>query len=311
MVINGKVAALIEVGAGFHPELTGRENIFLNGSILGMKKATIEKSFDSIVSFAELEEFIDTPVKHYSSGMYVRLGFAIAAHVNPDIYLIDEVLAVGDEAFQKKCLDTLAAHKVAGKTLILVSHDLGKIEDACDRCLYVSHGEIRFDGQPGRAISYYQDDLLAKNTQEEQARGMDLGSQAQIQAVRLRGSDGLVKEIFKSGEDLIIEIRYRTNRRIENPVFGVAIHGPNGVHLSSFNTRTSSSKIDAIDRDGAICCRLREIPFRDGIYFLTISLRDVDNEHYYDFHRRRYRFEVTCNEKHTAGIFLLQREWSA
>ncbi len=123
--VNGKVAALIEVGAGFHPELTGRENVFLNGSILGLKKTEIEKAFDSIVSFAELEDFIDTPVKHYSSGMYVRLGFAIAAHTNPDIFLIDEVLSVGDEAFQKKCLDTLAKHRAAGKTMILVSHAFG------------------------------------------------------------------------------------------------------------------------------------------------------------------------------------------
>src|SRR5258705_1566787 len=156
MEVNGRVAALIEVGAGFHPELTGRENVFLNGSILGMRKTEIEKQFDSIVSFAELEEFIDTPVKHYSSGMYVRLGFAIAAHTEPDIFLIDEVLAVGDEAFQQKCLTTLAEHKAAGKTMILVSHNLEKVAEICDRCVYVNHGEIPFDGAPVQAIKRYR-----------------------------------------------------------------------------------------------------------------------------------------------------------
>jgi lipopolysaccharide transport system ATP-binding protein len=157
--VNGKVAALIEVGAGFHPELTGRENVFLNGSILGLKKTEIEKAFDSIVSFAELEDFIDTPVKHYSSGMYVRLGFAIAAHTNPGIFLIDEVLSVGDESFQKKCLDTLAEHRAAGKTMILVSHSLDTVEEVCDRCIYMNHGEIRYDGVSADAIKTYRKDV--------------------------------------------------------------------------------------------------------------------------------------------------------
>ncbi len=161
--VNGRVAALIEVGAGFHPELTGRENIYLNGSILGMKRAEIERQFESIVDFAELKDFVDTPVKHYSSGMYVRLGFAIAAHTNPDIYLIDEVLAVGDEAFQEKCLRTLAAHKAAGKTMILVSHDLTKIKDVCDRCLYINHGSVVFDGPPNGAIGRYRQDVRGVN----------------------------------------------------------------------------------------------------------------------------------------------------
>src|SRR5258706_13478308 len=159
VAVNGKVAALIEVGAGFHPELTGRENIYLNGSILGMKKVDLNKQFDSIVAFAELEDFIDTPVKHYSSGMYVRLGFAIAAHTKPDIYLIDEVLAVGDEAFQKKCLDTLAGHKAAGKTMILVSHNLEKVAEVCDRCIYVNHGQILRDGASFEAIKDYRLDV--------------------------------------------------------------------------------------------------------------------------------------------------------
>lgn len=174
IAVNGRVAALIEVGAGFHPELTGRENVFLNGSILGMKKTQIEKAFDSIVSFAELEEFIDTPVKHYSSGMYVRLGFAIAAHTNPDIYLIDEVLAVGDEAFQKKCLDTLTEHKAAGKTMILVSHGLEKVEEVCDRVIYMNHGEVRCDSSAKAAIQRYKKDVGEHPSRIEEIKKVDL-----------------------------------------------------------------------------------------------------------------------------------------
>jgi len=206
--VNGKVAALIEVGAGFHPELTGRENVYLNGSILGMKKAELDNVFDNIVAFAELEEFIDTPVKHYSSGMYVRLGFAIAAHTNPDIYLIDEVLAVGDESFQKKCLDTLIAHKTAGKTMILVSHNLEKVEEVCDRVIYMNHGQMRCDGSAKTAIQQYRKDVSVHPSRSEAIKKVSLcGHRVWPDISQAPGNDiaRLISISLCSGKGQIIE----------------------------------------------------------------------------------------------------------
>ena len=307
--VNGRVAAMIEVGAGFHPELTGRENIFLNGSILGMKKVEMEKSFDSIVSFAELEEFIETPVKHYSSGMYVRLGFAIAAHTNPDIYLIDEVLAVGDEAFQKKCLDTLASHKDAGKTLILVSHNLQKVEEICDRCIYVNHGEVRHDGLPSRAIQLYREDL---DTQSLGSNATDdsLGREVKIKDVILRDSAGRVTSAFRTDEDVVIEICYHAYRTVENPVVGLAIIGPNGEHITGFNTREASVCIKEFDGEGSIFCKMPNIPLHNGTYWISASVTDFALENIYDLHWARYRLDIKSDTPHGDGLIHIENQWS-
>ncbi len=307
--IRGRVAALIEVGAGFHPELTGRENIYLNGSILGMRTSEINKAFDRIVEFAELKSFIDTPVKHYSSGMYVRLGFAIAAHTDPDIFLIDEVLAVGDVAFQAKCVQALLSHRNSGKSMILVSHDLNKIQEACDRCIYIHHGKILFDGTPRRAISRYRDDLLNDSNSNGFSQESDLGAKAQVLGVVFRDSNGKQKSEFCTGEDLIIEIRYRANRRIEKPVFGLAIHGPGGVQITGFNTRTSDFAIPAIEDEGAIYWQLNKLPLRDGLYYVSVQLHNYEDTESYDVHERSYCFEVTCGQKFTAGILCIPGEW--
>jgi len=308
VAVNGRVAALIEVGAGFHPELTGRENVFLNGSILGMKKAEIEKCFDSIVSFAELEDFIDTPVKHYSSGMYVRLGFAVAAHTNPDIFLIDEVLAVGDEAFQRKCLNTLAAHKAAGKTMILVSHDLAKIEEVCDRCIYLRQGQVQNDGPPANVIKQYRFDA-AGLTSVRPTFERELGQSAQILGVVFHRSDGQPSSEFESGEDLIIEIRYWAHRRIENPVFGMAIYGRNRAHVTGFNTRTNGHAIDFIEGEGTIFCRMPRLALNDGVYSLTVELHDLEYTEVYDRHPERYKFLVGTGREHPWGLVKLPAEW--
>jgi lipopolysaccharide transport system ATP-binding protein len=221
VVTSGRIAAMIEVGAGFHPELTGRENIFLNGSILGMTKLEINAAFESIVSFAELEDFIDTPVKHYSSGMYVRLGFAIAAHTNPDIYLIDEVLAVGDEAFQKKCFNTLATHQAAGKTIILVSHGLEDVQNMCKRVIYMDHGAVSCDGPAKTTIQQYRKDvgehpsrslkvvanaLCAQQTwRDPNAPGNDI---AKLYSVSVRTEQGEIIDSVDIRRPILIEMQY-------------------------------------------------------------------------------------------------------
>ncbi len=304
--VNGRVAALIEVGAGFHPELTGRENIYLNGSILGMKKVEIEKQFDSIVSYAELEDFIDTPVKHYSSGMYVRLGFAIAAHTDPDIYLIDEVLAVGDEGFQKKCLDTLAEHQGAGKTMILVSHNLEKVAEVCGRCIYVNQGQIRNDGKPADAIETYRQDLSGRRKRA----GDGLLEKAGILEVGLFDHNRNPKTKYHTGDDLVFEIHYKANQRVNNPVFGIEIFGPKGEHVAGFNTLTTSFSIDHIENVGFVGCIIRRLPLQSGRYTVNAALHSADYTELYDSQRRVCAFDVVCETKHAAGLVQLFSEWS-
>jgi ABC-type polysaccharide/polyol phosphate transport system ATPase subunit len=307
VTVEGKVAALIEVGAGFHPELTGRENVYLNGTILGMRKWQIDKLFEQIVAFAELEDFIDTPVKHYSSGMFVRLGFAIAAHTNPDVYLIDEVLSVGDEVFRKKCLEFLKRHKTAGRTMIIVSHQLQQIDEICDRCIYLDHGQIRHDGSPVTAIEHYRSDL---DQAEIRARNSDhLGGEAQILGVSFYDGKGNELSTVRTGEDLIIEVRYVAHRPIEDPVFGIGIHGPHGEKITGFNSRTSSTALNAIEGTGSIFCRLSNLPLRTGRHRIGVGLMNSKHK-VLDLKLQRYPILVRCEEPYTDGLIRFNGEWA-
>ena len=307
LVTNGRVAALIEVGAGFHPELTGRENIFLNGSILGMKKAEIDRALDSIVSFAELEQFIDTPVKHYSSGMYVRLGFAVAAHTNPEIFLIDEVLAVGDEGFQRKCLDMLAAHKTAGKTMILVSHQLNRIEDVCDRCVYLSNGQIVYDGATSQAISRYKSDITSHRL-DAQFASLDSGDDVRILHISFLNHGEEATPTVNSEEDVVVEVRYFAQHRIEDPVFGIGLYGPQGEFVTGFNTMTRSLAIPFIEGEGSIFCKLRSLPLLSGSYGLIAQVHNLSDTITYD--RQLYKFNVDRMHNGTRGLLDLKEEWA-
>jgi ABC-type polysaccharide/polyol phosphate transport system ATPase subunit len=309
MEVNGRVAALIEVGAGFHPELTGRENIYLNGSILGMKKVEIEHQFDSIVAYAELEDFIDTPVKHYSSGMYVRLGFAIAAHTNPDIFLIDEVLAVGDESFQKKCLATLEAHKEAGKTMILVTHSLDKVEEVCGRCVYMNQGEVGYDGDPVPAIKQYRLDVQNLR-RETTSTNQDFQPKVEITEVVFWNTSGEEISTLNTGDDLIIEIRYRARERIDNPAVGVLLTESSDVAVTGFNNRTTSVKLDALEGEGSVYCRLQNIPFRDGLYRVRAAISDYACEKTYDAFSAIQRIKIECAARYTYGLVRYSADWS-
>jgi ABC-type polysaccharide/polyol phosphate transport system ATPase subunit len=304
--VNGRVAAMIEVGAGFHPELTGRENIYLNGSIMGMTKDQIEKDFDSIVDYAELENFIDTPVKHYSSGMYVRLGFAIAVHTSPDIFLIDEVLAVGDETFQKKCTTTLEAHRAAGKTMILVSHQLEKIEEICDRCIYIDQGKVRFDGAPEYAITEYRINVAGISSKEEKkfvdktvggiadrvgefSKNNDRQSRKPtvIPADKNRGEgyslhvSAARREVSLScGDNLDLEFEIEAPAPIAETTVGVTITDLHGMPVISM-----SSKVQNIPRDPTISsfwkitCDMGAIPLNAGTYFTRIYIGSGQHDH--------------------------------
>jgi lipopolysaccharide transport system ATP-binding protein len=308
--VNGRIAALIEVGAGFHPELTGRENVYLNGTILGMKRWEIDQVFDRIVEFAELEEFIDTPVKHYSSGMYVRLGFSIATHSNPDIFLIDEVLAVGDEAFQNKCMDTMAAHKASGKTMILVSHQLNKIEDLCNRCIYLNKGRVALIGTPKAAIRQYRKEVSRMALTHAESKEIAEGTLINITNVIFRDVSGCPKTTFNTGETLVIETSYNAFHPLFNVVLSLAIYNTTGDHITTFNNRTSAVRLERLEGEGRIFCRLNNIPLGSGAYYLSVAFHDYDCVLTYDYHHRRYEFEVDCQEKWSEGSLFMKGEWA-
>lgn len=217
--IYGRVGSLLEVGTGFHPELTGRENIFLNAAILGMRKVEIKKKFDDIVSFAEIDKFIDTPVKHYSSGMYVRLAFAVAAHLEPEILLVDEVLAVGDAAFQKKCLGKMGDVTQEGRTVIFVSHNMGAVRAFCNRAILIDQGRLVIDGEPSSVISNYlaADDAGETEGQvfwanEEDAPGC---AEMKLRSIRLLGQGGVVRTTFETDKPIKIEVTYKVNCQLQ------------------------------------------------------------------------------------------------
>ena len=231
--VKGRVASLLEVGTGFHPELTGRENIFLNGAILGMTRVEIRKKFDEIVAFAEIERFLDTPVKRYSSGMYVRLAFAVAAHLEPEILIVDEVLAVGDTAFQDKCMGKMkeVSHS-QGRTVLFVSHNMGAIQTLCGTALLLHGGRILINGEVGNTVKrYYQ--LSAPQSTCNLSRCSRTGTgEARITAVQLEDAEGCVQSHFRMGEPLTIVVRAEFPVEIQNPTFGVNIVTDSGIRVA-------------------------------------------------------------------------------
>lgn len=248
IVVNGRLSALIEVGSGFHPELTGRENTYLNGSILGMRRREITEKMDRIIDFAGIRQFIDTPVKRYSSGMYVRLGFAIAAHLNPDILLLDEVLAVGDAAFQIKCFRRINELKDSGTTIIFISHDLDAVETLCGRVLLMAHGKIAGSGKPSDMIKRYGE--IARS--QSQDAGRQLGARSRksdvtITNCELFGADGAPRRAFEFAELTRVKIHILARHRIEAPMIDFRIVRADGVFVCKFNNWFDNFHIEYIE----------------------------------------------------------------
>jgi ABC-2 type transport system ATP-binding protein len=240
---RGRLAALLELGAGFHPDLTGRENVFLNASILGLSHQQTEQYFDAIVDFSGIEDFIDTQVKFYSSGMYVRLAFAVAVHVDPDVLLVDEVLAVGDEPFQRKCMDQIRRFQEEGRTIVVVSHALEQIGDLCDRAVVLEHGRVVLDGDPRDALRTLRADYEATR-QEEQGRERQReggpASVATVESVRVLDRSGQVPDALRPGQDIVVEVTVRADVALSDWVLGIGIDTPLGQEL--FGTHTGLLK---------------------------------------------------------------------
>ena len=300
--LNGRFSALIELGAGFHPDLTGRENIFLNGTILGMQRHEIKSRFDQIVEFAGIEEYLDTPVKRYSSGMYARLGFSVAAHVDPEILLVDEVLAVGDMAFRKKCYERMLNLINNGTTLVFVSHDFGAIQKVCERCFVLYKGGLAFDGTAAEATAEYSNILRIEastngliNKHEEKALShMVMTHEAVIEDVQIIGDDGRPSLSFKSGERVRIRMTVRFNTSAQAPIFACTVRLPDGQIVYDLTTDWAGQSTPLFQA-GQLAQIEWDIKLNllAGTYQVGVDLAYRDLSCYYDRLLRALDFVVT------------------
>ncbi|HEX9639105.1 MAG TPA: ABC transporter ATP-binding protein [Acidobacteriota bacterium] len=332
VAVEGRVSALIELGAGFHPEISGRENVFINGIMLGLSKREIKDKFDSIVRFAELEDFIDNPVKTYSSGMYMRLGFAVAVHVEPDVLLVDEVLAVGDAAFQHKCLDRMNAFRRQGKTIIFVSHGLDVVDQFCDRVAWIHHGQLKRIGDSRRVIDAY---LTAVEVGEEAALaaahadkqlpaaaaeapsgepqklyqpGRWGSKEITIEAVRMLDGSGQERHLFHSGEPVRIELEVSSPEPLRDFVFGVGIFTVDGI--CCFGTNTKIAGYESLSLQGRATVRLAfpHLDLVEGGYLLDVACHK-DDGFPYDYQRGLLSFRIASQTKEI-GICRPPHDWS-
>lgn len=303
---EGRMSSLLELGAGFHPDMSGRENVFLNGALLGIPREDIRRRMDHIIDFAGLRDFIDMPVRNYSSGMYVRLGFAVAVEMDPEILLIDEVLAVGDMAFQMKCFDRLREFKQRNKTILLVSHDLVAVESFCDEVKLIHQSKLVAQGDPSDVILTYMKTYMARigqlNVEEHGTRDIEFGQ------VRLLNADGRETGTLLTGENLVVEIPYFARTRIENPVFGYSIKTGNGFFIYGTNTQIMKMPMGVAEGHGVVRLNIEPLTLMEGKYFLSLAIHSED--HATQYHRREdwYPFAVK-NASSAHGVFQLNTRW--
>jgi len=314
-VARGRLGALIEIGAGFHPELSGRENIFLNGAIMGMSRREVQGKFDRIVSFAEVERFIDTPIKHYSSGMQMRLGFAVAAHTDPDILLIDEILAVGDASFQAKCLNKLAELKEEDKTIILVSHNLTTITEHSKRVLWLDQGTVRMIGEPDAVVDAFLEHVTEEIGSDDEAGGLggrDVGKKISILGVSLADEFQHPQSRFDRGDAVLIDVTYSSSQAMPGAVFLISIQDVQGYPLGGVSTDPDAVKINsAVDR-GVVRLRFDPLIFNKGVYTLSVHALDPGTKRYYDIKRRAARILVDgerASSREASGHVYYPHQW--
>jgi ABC-2 type transport system ATP-binding protein len=272
---RGRIAALLELGAGFHPDLTGRENVYLNASVLGLTREETAEKFDSILEFSGVADFIDTQVKFYSSGMYVRLAFAIAVHTDPDVLLVDEVLAVGDEQFQKKCLDKIKEFQKEGRTIIIVSHALDQIESLCDRVVLMHRGRMAFDGLPEPAIERFRE-LLGENAVGK-ARPEQLSQSVEVERVEVLDADDVVLPEIEMGGDFTVRIHLKVNRPVERWLLGFSIDTASGQMALASNSDVLDLELDPLTQSRYFDLRVRGARFNPGSYYVNANFSGVSD----------------------------------
>jgi ABC-type polysaccharide/polyol phosphate transport system ATPase subunit len=340
--VEGRISALIELGAGFHPEISGRENVFINGIMLGLSKREIQKRFDEIVEFADLTEFIDAPVKTYSSGMYMRLGFSVAIHVDPEILLVDEVLAVGDEGFTHKCLDKFGEFKRRGKTILLVTHSLSLVERFCDEAVWLDAGRKRAEGDPKRVVGAYITDVERQEEQflastDARAREeageieptaaptgpVDAGEAAanmfgagegrwgsggvEIADVAFLNDQDQPTHVFHSGEAMTLRLRVQAHKPVRDFVFGIGIFNAEGVCVYGTNTDIEDLAGDTLSGAAEVRLEFEGLELVEGTYKMDVAVHKKDGAPY-DYHRLLYTFRVKSRLEDT-GIYRPKHQW--
>ena len=342
--MNGRVSSLIELGAGFHPDMSGRENIYINASIFGLTKKEIEERIDDIIAFSELEDFIDNPVRTYSSGMYMRLAFAVAINVDADILLIDEILAVGDVAFQAKCFNRLRQIKSEGTTIVIVSHSLNQLELICDRSIWIHDGVIREEGAPfdvhPKYMSFMANNTLTHSKDKKESAKAEEGSQADkeektakeagnesgekvktenenrwgsgeivIKNVTVTDDKGEEKDTFLNTEPIHVLINYDNPGRIDDSVVGVAIYRDDKVHIYGTNTLIDMSKTLKLKDKGTISLVMNRVPVNAGNYIFDLAFHKPDGFNY-DYWRDVFRLKIN-NVKGETGMVSIEHSWSS
>ncbi|MEX1019994.1 MAG: ABC transporter ATP-binding protein [Litorilinea sp.] len=333
VIMRGRISSLLELGAGFHPDLTGRENVYLNGSIYGMSRREIAARMDEIVEYAEIGEFIDMPVKHYSSGMYVRLGFAVAIHTDPDILILDEVLAVGDATFQHKCLTSIHNFRARGGTIILVSHDLNAIQTICDRVLWLEDGHLHAQGKPTEVVMHYLNHVAQKEERKRLAQAATHGGEAspatnsetgadadgrrrwgtgrmRVHAVELLDPTATPRLVFATGAPLTVRIHYTTRETIEDPIFGIALFHENGTHIAGPNTDFDGVTIEQASGAGVVEYTIPALALLEGAYVLSTAIINRSDTETYDYWHRACRFQVYPGaSRERYGLLALGGTW--
>jgi ABC-type polysaccharide/polyol phosphate transport system ATPase subunit len=327
--LTGRVAPLLELGAGFDPELTGRENIYLNGAILGYTKVQIDAIFPEIVEFSGLQDFIEAPLRTYSSGMFARLGFSVATASRPDILIVDEILGVGDAEFQTKSFERIQSFKAAGTTILLVSHSLERVEEICSRAMWLDHGEIVSLGSAKAVVSQYLRRTLEKESERLTAvrQAVELpqpepppaetapvkapvpvpeGSippapptrwgnrTVEITGVHILGDikGNIEQGIFETGQSFILRLDYVANTPVTGAIFGMAIHRQDGLHITGPNTAQAGITIPRLEGCGTIVYKIAHLPLLEGLYHVSVAVVNQDDSEIFDYHDRRYPFRV-------------------
>lgn len=312
LAVTGKVSALLELGAGFHPELSGRDNVYLNGSILGLSKSEIDHRFDDIVDFAGLSQFIDTPVKNYSSGMYVRLGFSVAINVDPDILMIDEVLAVGDEEFQRKCMEKFKQFKDEGRTIVVVSHALGTMRDLCDEVAWLDHGRLMGMGTPNDIVDDYIE--TSHSDRDSQAAGEGIArhgsGEVRVERVELVGDDGEPGQV-RTGDAVTLRLTYEASADVDGVVFGIGLDTMMGQQVTGPNMKDAGLSVDVRRGRGTVELKIPRLMLLAGTYDVTSAAVDLSLAHTYDHVKGALRFDVLAGEpSERFGVVSLGGAWS-
>lgn len=329
VTISGRLSALIELGAGFHPDFSGRENVYLGGAMFGLKRAEVDKIFNKIVAYAELEDFIDDPVRTYSSGMYMRLGFSLAIHTDPDVLLVDEVLAVGDAGFIHKCHDSISELKRKGKTLIFVTHDLSAVTKWCDEVIWLDKGEVRRRGNPKLVVDAYlnevdrdEDVRLQKEATQELEQPIDVpdGHKSELQRwgnkrviltdVKLFGADGAEKRVFQDDDEFTAVVAFETEDMPEDVVFGISILRFDGFVVFGTNTDIDEHKftLPTGKSRGEYRFKLPRLGLVEGSYFLDVATHSSEGVTY-DYHHHLHKFSVRTGKGHH-GVYSPIHTWS-